>query len=133
MTEGSPADTAGVLVGDILLRFDGRAIQSAEDLLDLLVGDRCRSRGARDAPPWRFAAGNRAHRRRPPGILTGRSPGESYTDKARHKPAGQPSAKATAARRAVAKAGAERGHGAPASDGDWGSSRAKPLVGNECA
>jgi S1-C subfamily serine protease len=29
-----------VLVGDILLRFDGRAIQSAEDLLDLLVGDR---------------------------------------------------------------------------------------------
>ena len=40
VTEGSPADTAGVLVGDILLRFDGRAIQSAEDLLDLLVGDR---------------------------------------------------------------------------------------------
>ena len=40
VTEGSPADAAGVLVGDILLRFDGRAIQSAEDLLDLLVGDR---------------------------------------------------------------------------------------------
>jgi serine protease Do len=40
VTPGSPADAAGVLVGDILLRFDGRAIQSAEDLLDLLVGDR---------------------------------------------------------------------------------------------
>jgi S1-C subfamily serine protease len=40
VTAGSPADAAGVLVGDILLRFDGRAIHSAEDLLDLLVGDR---------------------------------------------------------------------------------------------
>ena len=40
VTPGSPADAAGVLVGDILLQFDGHAIQSAEDLLDLLVGDR---------------------------------------------------------------------------------------------
>jgi S1-C subfamily serine protease len=40
VTPGSPADAAGVLIGDILLRFDSRAIQSAEDLLDLLVGDR---------------------------------------------------------------------------------------------
>jgi S1-C subfamily serine protease len=40
VTAGSPADAAGVLVGDILLRFDGHAIQSAEDLLNLLVGDR---------------------------------------------------------------------------------------------
>ena len=40
VTTGSPADAAGVLVGDILLQFDGHAIQSAEDLLDLLVGDR---------------------------------------------------------------------------------------------
>jgi S1-C subfamily serine protease len=40
VTPDSPADAAGVLVGDILLQFDGRAIQSAEDLLDLLVGDR---------------------------------------------------------------------------------------------
>jgi S1-C subfamily serine protease len=40
VTPDSPADAAGVLVGDILLRFDGAAVQSAEDLLDLLTGDR---------------------------------------------------------------------------------------------
>jgi S1-C subfamily serine protease len=40
VTPGSPADDAGVLVGDILLRFDSHAIHAAEDLLDLLVGDR---------------------------------------------------------------------------------------------
>jgi S1-C subfamily serine protease len=40
VTPGSPADTAGILIGDVLLTFDGQAIQSAEDLLDLLSGDR---------------------------------------------------------------------------------------------
>lgn len=40
VTSGSPAATAGVLVGDLLLDFDGTAIGSPEDLLDLLVGDR---------------------------------------------------------------------------------------------
>jgi S1-C subfamily serine protease len=40
VTAGSPAAAAGVLVGDVLLEFDGHAIQSPEDLLDLLVGDR---------------------------------------------------------------------------------------------
>jgi S1-C subfamily serine protease len=40
VTSGSPAGAAGVLVGDVLLEFDGHAIQSPEDLLDLLVGDR---------------------------------------------------------------------------------------------
>jgi S1-C subfamily serine protease len=40
VTAGSPAASAGVLVGDILLQFDGQAIESPEDLLDLLVGDR---------------------------------------------------------------------------------------------
>jgi S1-C subfamily serine protease len=40
VTNGSPADAAGVLVGDMLLDFDGHAIGSPEDLLDLLVGDR---------------------------------------------------------------------------------------------
>ena len=40
VTPGSPAAAAGLLVGDILLTFDGQPIRSAEDLLDLLVGDR---------------------------------------------------------------------------------------------
>jgi S1-C subfamily serine protease len=40
VTSGSPASTAGVLVGDILLEFDGHAIESPEELLDLLLGDR---------------------------------------------------------------------------------------------
>jgi S1-C subfamily serine protease len=40
ITPGSPAATAGVLVGDIVLDFDGHAIQSPEELLDLLLGDR---------------------------------------------------------------------------------------------
>ena len=39
VTPDSPAAAAGFLVGDILLTFDGQAIRSAEDLLDLLVGD----------------------------------------------------------------------------------------------
>lgn len=37
---GSPADTGGVLVGDILLALDENKLTSPEDLLDLLVGDR---------------------------------------------------------------------------------------------
>jgi S1-C subfamily serine protease len=40
VTTGSPAAAAGVLVGDILLEFDGHAVESPEDLLDLLLGDR---------------------------------------------------------------------------------------------
>jgi S1-C subfamily serine protease len=40
VTAGSPAAAAGVLVGDIVLDFDGRAIESPEELLDLLLGDR---------------------------------------------------------------------------------------------
>ena len=40
LTSGSPAAGAGVLVGDVLLEFDGHPIESPEDLLDLLVGDR---------------------------------------------------------------------------------------------
>jgi len=40
VTAGSPAAAAGVLVGDVLLEFDGHPIESPEDLLDLLVGDR---------------------------------------------------------------------------------------------
>jgi S1-C subfamily serine protease len=40
ITGGSPAATAHLLVGDILLDFDGHPIDSPEDLLDLLLGDR---------------------------------------------------------------------------------------------
>jgi S1-C subfamily serine protease len=40
VTGGGPADTAGVLVGDVLAEFDGQAVSSPEDLLDLLVADR---------------------------------------------------------------------------------------------
>ena len=40
VTSGSPAAAAGVLVGDLILAFDGSAVESPEDLLDLLVGER---------------------------------------------------------------------------------------------
>jgi S1-C subfamily serine protease len=40
VTAGSPADVAGVIVGDVLLAFDGQSIESPEALMDLLVGDR---------------------------------------------------------------------------------------------
>ena len=40
VTDGSPAATAGMLVGDILLALDGHPLRSPEDLLDLLTGDR---------------------------------------------------------------------------------------------
>ncbi len=40
VTSGSPAAAAGVLVGDIVLDFDGHAVDSPEELLDLLLGDR---------------------------------------------------------------------------------------------
>ena len=40
VTSGSPAATAGLIVGDVILDFDGHAVDSPEDLLDLLRGDR---------------------------------------------------------------------------------------------
>jgi S1-C subfamily serine protease len=40
VTSSSPAATAGVLLGDVLVAFDGHAVESPEDLLDLLVGER---------------------------------------------------------------------------------------------
>jgi S1-C subfamily serine protease len=40
VTPGSPADTAGLLVGDVLLELDGHPIESPEELLELLTGDR---------------------------------------------------------------------------------------------
>ena len=40
VTAGSPAARAGVLLGDVILAFDGQPVESPEDLLDLLIGDR---------------------------------------------------------------------------------------------
>jgi S1-C subfamily serine protease len=40
MTPGAPADAAGLLVGDVMLEFDGHPVESPEDLMDLLLGDR---------------------------------------------------------------------------------------------
>jgi S1-C subfamily serine protease len=40
VVSGSPAERAGVLVGDLLLAVDDVAVDSAEHLIDLLTGDR---------------------------------------------------------------------------------------------
>jgi serine protease DegQ len=40
VTADGPAARAGVLVGDIIVAFDGQPVESPEDLLDLLTGDR---------------------------------------------------------------------------------------------
>ncbi|HYM59833.1 MAG TPA: trypsin-like peptidase domain-containing protein [Thermoanaerobaculia bacterium] len=37
---GSPAEEAGLLVGDVITQFDGQPVEEPEDLLDLLGGDR---------------------------------------------------------------------------------------------
>ena len=40
VTAGSPAAAAGVMIGDVLLEFDGHPVSAPDDLLELLVGDR---------------------------------------------------------------------------------------------
>jgi S1-C subfamily serine protease len=40
VTPGSPADDAGLIVGDVLLQFDGRSVSSPDDLLEQLTADR---------------------------------------------------------------------------------------------
>jgi S1-C subfamily serine protease len=40
LTDGGPAESAGLLVGDLLAEFDGQPVSAPEDLLDLLGADR---------------------------------------------------------------------------------------------
>lgn len=39
VTSGGPAEAAGIIVGDLMLDFNGTPVQSAEELLDRLTGD----------------------------------------------------------------------------------------------
>jgi S1-C subfamily serine protease len=56
VTADSPADTAGMLVGDLMVALDGQPIDSPEDLLELLRGDRVGRQ-----VPVRVLRGNQAH------------------------------------------------------------------------
>lgn len=40
VTGGSPAEAAGIIIGDVVLEFDGQPVRTPEQLLDLLLGDR---------------------------------------------------------------------------------------------
>jgi S1-C subfamily serine protease len=40
VTPDSPAAAAGLLVGDLMIAFDRQPVDSPEELLDLLLGDR---------------------------------------------------------------------------------------------
>ena len=54
VTPGSPAEEAGVLVGDLLLDFDGQPVMSPEDLLESAHGRTRRARRSAARPAWRF-------------------------------------------------------------------------------
>lgn len=40
VSPGSPAETSGILLGDVIVSFDGKPVRSPVDLLELLEGDR---------------------------------------------------------------------------------------------
>lgn len=40
VTGGSPAEAAGIIIGDVVLDFDGQPVRTPDELLDLLLGDR---------------------------------------------------------------------------------------------
>lgn len=44
VAEGGPAERGGLLIGDVVLSFDGRPLDVPDDLLDLLTGDRVNRR-----------------------------------------------------------------------------------------
>jgi S1-C subfamily serine protease len=60
VTEDAPAARAGVLVGDVLLSYDGTAVESPEELMDLLAatgaGHNARLAGLRGGEPFEVTA-----------------------------------------------------------------------------
>jgi S1-C subfamily serine protease len=56
VTPGSPADEAGILVGDVMIEFDGHPVELPEDLLELLAGDRVGRR-----VPLKVSRGEKVH------------------------------------------------------------------------
>ena len=54
LAERTPAEQAGLLVGDVIVAFDGVPVHEPDDLLTLLRGDRVESGGAAvGGPRWR--------------------------------------------------------------------------------
>ena len=72
VTAGSPAAAAGVLVGDVLLEFDGHPVEAPEQLLDLLLGDRVGKAVAAQGAARRRTDRAHGHRRRTAGSVNRR-------------------------------------------------------------
>ncbi len=65
---GGPADQAGLLLGDVLVAFDGKPVQRMDDLVGLLSGDR-----VGNASPVRFVRGGVVQER---SVVVGERPSE---------------------------------------------------------
>ena len=72
LVEGSPADTAGLLVGDMIVGFEGGVVQEPEQLVMRLRGERVGKPAARDHASRRCGPGCDGHHRRAP-TMTGAS------------------------------------------------------------